>query len=207
MAYVAVGYRLTKEATHPAQVNDALSAVKFLAEDAEEWNIDASRIALIGGSAGGQLSMWVAYQEDAPRISAVVSIAGQTDLTQEFLETINPGLLRNPMLYRVFGTTADGMSDPEVQRSARHFSPITHMSKDSPPTFFIVGQEKPREESSPHKWGMHHPKFARHGRDRLRKLGVEAKLLEFDGSLDQFGDVMLAEEMKFLKEKLKPGID
>lgn len=56
---IAVGsieYRLSGEATFPAAVLDCREAVRFLRKHAEEYNILPDKIAVIGGSAGGNLS-------------------------------------------------------------------------------------------------------------------------------------------------------
>lgn len=53
---VSVGYRLAPEHKHPAQVEDAESALDWIVNNAAEINSDSSRIAVAGDSAGGNLS-------------------------------------------------------------------------------------------------------------------------------------------------------
>lgn len=56
---IAVGsieYRLSGEAIFPAAVLDCREAVRFLRKNAEEYNVLPDKIAVIGGSAGGNLS-------------------------------------------------------------------------------------------------------------------------------------------------------
>ncbi|MCC8137994.1 MAG: alpha/beta hydrolase [Clostridiales bacterium] len=56
---IAVGsieYRLSGEAIFPAAVLDCREAVRFLRRNAAEYELDPNRIAVIGGSAGGNLS-------------------------------------------------------------------------------------------------------------------------------------------------------
>lgn len=48
-------YRLSGEATFPAAVLDVRQAIRFIRKHADEYRIDAGRIAVIGGSAGGNL--------------------------------------------------------------------------------------------------------------------------------------------------------
>jgi acetyl esterase/lipase len=204
LACVAVGYRLSLETPHPAQIEDVMAAVRFVTENAETWNIDPARLATVGGSAGGQLAMWVAYQDDAPEIAAVVSVAGQTDLTQEFLDSLNPELKRNNMLLQLFGVAGspEGLLSPGVQEEVRRFSPITHMTADDPPTAFIVWDEGLRPEKPDPRWGLHHAAFAERGKQRLDELGVEAKLVLLDQASADFGERLIAEEVEFLKKHL-----
>ncbi|MBV8977497.1 MAG: alpha/beta hydrolase [Alphaproteobacteria bacterium] len=61
-AVIAVDYRLAPEHKFPAAVDDALSAIDWIAAHAGEIGIDAGRIAVGGDSAGGALAAVVAQQ-------------------------------------------------------------------------------------------------------------------------------------------------
>lgn len=56
MAAASLEYRLSGEAVFPAAVLDCRQAVRFLISHADEYKIDTNRIAVIGGSAGGNLA-------------------------------------------------------------------------------------------------------------------------------------------------------
>lgn len=55
-AVASINYRLSQEATWPAQLEDLKSAFAFLREHAAKYGYDAGRIASFGASAGGHLS-------------------------------------------------------------------------------------------------------------------------------------------------------
>lgn len=53
---ISVGYRLAPEFKHPAQIEDAWSALNWLIANGESINADLNRIAVAGDSAGGNLA-------------------------------------------------------------------------------------------------------------------------------------------------------
>ena len=89
-----ISYRLTGEAPFPAAVNDAKCAIRWLRANAEQYGADPEKIGVLGGSAGGHLSMMVGYSSDvlelegdgghedvSSRVQAVVKLYGPTALT------------------------------------------------------------------------------------------------------------------------------
>lgn len=72
--YVAatIQYRLTGEAAWPAQIDDVRAALGWLKAHADELGLDADRIAVSGGSAGGHLAAMAALTGDAPAQAAVL---------------------------------------------------------------------------------------------------------------------------------------
>ena len=55
-AVVAVNYRLSSEATFPAQIHDVKAAVRWIRAEAGRYGFDPGRIAAWGGSAGAYLA-------------------------------------------------------------------------------------------------------------------------------------------------------
>lgn len=56
IAFVSVDYRLNSEAAFPAQIYDVKAAVRFVRAHADEYGLDAERIAVAGSSAGAHLA-------------------------------------------------------------------------------------------------------------------------------------------------------
>jgi acetyl esterase len=80
---ISVDYRLAPEHPFPAAFDDCEFAVHWAAREAARWGGDASRLAIGGDSAGGNLSAAVAAalcdDPDAPRLSAALLIYGVFD--------------------------------------------------------------------------------------------------------------------------------
>ncbi len=89
---VDVAYRLFPEADVVGMVADAKRAVAWVRGHAADLGIDRDRMVLVGGSAGGHLSLLTAYGHDDPvltppelagsdlRVCAVASLYGQVGL-------------------------------------------------------------------------------------------------------------------------------
>jgi len=60
-AVASINYRYSHQALFPGALHDVKEAVRFFRANAHEFGIDPQRIAVAGGSAGGHLSMMVAY--------------------------------------------------------------------------------------------------------------------------------------------------
>src|SRR6266403_1546740 len=71
---ISVDYRLAPEHKFPAAVDDAITATRFIADNARQFGIDASRLTVGGDSAGGNLAAVVAI---AARDGNGPDIAGQ----------------------------------------------------------------------------------------------------------------------------------
>jgi acetyl esterase len=79
---VSVDYRLAPEHKFPAAVDDAIASTKWIADNAKQFGIDASRLMVGGDSAGGNLAAVVAIAArdgNGPDIAGQVLIYPATD--------------------------------------------------------------------------------------------------------------------------------
>lgn len=139
----AINYRLAPEYKFPAQIEDAKCAVRFLRAHAEYFNIDANRIGVYGGSAGGHLAALLGLTDsqagfdgdggwinESSKVEAVVDFSGPTDLMNWKIRTDKKRL---QTAEDVFGATDD--NDPIL----RFASPINYVSSNVPPFLIIHG--------------------------------------------------------------------
>lgn len=147
LSVVAVEYRFTDVAVHPAQVEDCARAVQFVRTKAEAWNLDADRIGVCGGSAGGHLSLWVALHDDvakagsadpvereSSRVACAISFAGPTDWG--LLKTMKHG---HPAYRQLIGYAPGTPAEEMDAAKVADVSPITFATKDDPPVLLVHG--------------------------------------------------------------------
>jgi acetyl esterase len=98
---VAVGYRLAPESPPPAQFDDAYAATAWVSRNAEDLEVDADRLAVIGDSAGGSLAAAVALaarDRGGPAICAQVLL--YPGLDRDMSAPSITSLIDAPMLAR-----------------------------------------------------------------------------------------------------------
>lgn len=76
-AAATVSYRLSGEAPYPAAIHDIKQAVRWLRTKALNYRIDAQRIAIAGGSAGGQIAALVGMTNNQPAFDPDAGHAAQ----------------------------------------------------------------------------------------------------------------------------------
>ena len=184
ISVASINYRLTTDAGFPAQMLDAARAVQFLRSKAQEWNLDPARVAASGGSAGGGISLWLAFHDDladpksedlverqSTRLTCAAVQGAQTSYDPRFFKSHFKGQV--PLATK--GITGlfklkDGESlnpPPEKARLMEEASPITHATADDPPVLL----EYDRSLTLP--CDIHHPVFGQVLKARLDELKVD----------------------------------
>jgi acetyl esterase/lipase len=194
---------LSQESSFPAQINDCKGAVRWLRANAARYGLDPNRFAAWGASAGGHLvallgtSGGVAELEgpvnglkESSRVQAVVDWFGPTDLPQmgNFPSDIQHNAPDSPESKLIGGPIL------ENQDKARKASPITYVSKDSPPFLIMHGD---RDRVVPFNQGEE--LYA-----ALKKAGVDATFIPVKGAGHGFGGPEVTTSVRgFLKRTLK----
>jgi acetyl esterase/lipase len=148
-AGVSVGYRLSGEATWPAQVHDVKAAIRWVRANAAKYHFDPDKIAVAGGSAGGHLVALLGtsggvdslegdlgpYRGTSSRVTCVVDQFGPSELLAmgDYPSQLKHNAPDSPESKLVGGPVQ------ERKETARAASPITYVSKDDPPFLIIHG--------------------------------------------------------------------
>jgi acetyl esterase/lipase len=174
-AVFAIEYRHAPAFTFPAQLEDVRAALAFIHANANRYDADPDRIALLGRSAGGQLALLAAYETGPVPIRGVISIYGPTNLTRGYQELPWP----DPIDVRLTLATYLGGSPAQLPDRYLAASPFTYADRPVPPTLLIQGQRD----------HVVKPVFARALFEKLRASGNRASLLEIPWAEHSFDEV------------------
>ncbi len=134
-AVAAMSYRFAPEYPHPAASEDVHAAIHFLEGNARKLGVDASRIALIGRSAGAQLALLAAYTERDPAIRGVIGFYPPTDQLFGYEHPSNTRIFSSSSVLRVFL----GGTPQTVPVAYQSSSPINFVGPSTVPTLLIHG--------------------------------------------------------------------
>ena len=153
-AIASVDYRLSMQAVFPAQVHDIKAAIRFLRANAGTLHINATKIAIIGSSAGGHLAALVGvtngnqelegkvgeHLDQSSDVQVIVSFFGASNLETILAQSTPKGReFRLSALKLLLGDTPDKKSE-----LAKLASPVTHLDKNDPPLLLIHGDADPQ---------------------------------------------------------------
>jgi acetyl esterase/lipase len=150
--------------TVPEIVEDIHRAVRFIRYHAKDYHIDPDRLGITGGSAGGHLSLMIGTAGTAgdpkakdpvdrvsSRVQAVAcffpptdflnygkegAVLGAKNMDRRFKAAIDFQIFDTDE--RIFKRVTDEKKEMDL---LREISPITHISRDDPPTLIIHGDK------------------------------------------------------------------
>lgn len=190
VAFAAINYRFLSADT-PLQdiLRDGARAIQFIRSKASEWNIDKTRVAAYGGSAGAGTSMWIAFHDDladpassdpvlreSTRLVCVGSNQPQfsydflkwTDLFGEDAIQKFGGRYRAPENYGF--KTVEELRGPAGLKVRAGCDMMALMSKDDPPLYLSSTLPDLALENT--NQFLHHPKHAQQLLERAREVGL-----------------------------------
>lgn len=218
ISVASINYRLSQHAAYPAPMHDGARAIQYLRLRAKEWNLDPTAIAATGGSAGGGISLWVAFHDDlqnpssehpllrkSSRLACAAGLGAQSSYDpHEMARVIGKFLWDHPGLEPFYGIPRARWSTPQARRVFADASPITHLTVDDPPVFLAYDQPNlPLGQRMPLLQGAHHPRFGTYLRERARSLGVNVTVRMKEDYRGEAVPRMLAEMVNFFREHLR----
>lgn len=146
---ISLDYRLAPEHKAPAAYDDCIAAVGWVLDHAGELGGDATRVAVGGESAGGNLSALLA-QHFGPRLAAQVLVCPGTDFS-----TDHPSRLENGVGYLLTKATMDWFAEhyvgdsglePTDVRLSPLLAPAAVLATTAPALVITTGYDPLRDE-------------------------------------------------------------
>ena len=137
-------YRLSTEALYPAAVFDLKAAIRWIHANAKEYNVDTSRIAALGFSAGGELAAFLGATNGNKKFEGnecLLDQSGNIDAIVDMdgiLAFIHPESGEgDDSRSKSAATNWFGYSKTENSELWKEGSPLTYVGSTTPPTLFI----------------------------------------------------------------------
>jgi acetyl esterase/lipase len=147
IAVASIDYRLSGEATWPAQLHDAKAAVRWLRARAGDLGVDPGRVAAWGESAGGHLAALLGLTAGDAELEGEVGVTGPSSAVDAVIAWYAPS--------DVAAVAPDKGADPADPTSreaqllgaaptaaperARQASPLSHVTPAAPPFLLLHG--------------------------------------------------------------------
>jgi acetyl esterase/lipase len=166
VSVAAINYRYTTQAGDiqpPVAVpmGDAARAVQFIRSKANEWNLDKTRIAGAGASAGACTVLWLALHEDmaqpnsydpvareSTRLWCAATINAQTSLDPKQMKEWTPNSRYGAHAFGLNNFTEFLAERERILPWITEYSPYSHLSDNDPPLYLFykrapaLGQEQ-----------------------------------------------------------------
>lgn len=198
---VSIDYRLAPETKLDLIIEDIRDAVDWVRTKSSEWyDFDTNHIAVMGGSAGGYLSLLVGTMDIKPQ--AIVSFYGYGDILGEWLAQPSEYYCRKPIINRnnaseyvgageitegswerfnfylycrqqgdwVYEVT--GMDRINDREELLKYIPIEHVTAEYPPTLLLHGDH---DTDVPYEQSVIMY-------EKLKEYGVTTKLVTIEGA-------------------------
>ena len=178
-AWYSIDYRLAPDFRFPQAIEDVYSAIRWVKAHAAEYRVDASKIMIIGESAGGFLVNYAGTHETPDtKVAAVVDIYGPVDygrlaeMRRDHPERFNMAAINrhaaNGGGIHFFGAE---QLDAAGLAKLRAISPIAAVHKGMPP-FLCIHGDKDYQVSYEQSLAM---------ADAMRQVGAACELITVEG--------------------------
>jgi acetyl esterase/lipase len=223
ISVVSVEYRSIRDSMNDGLVPpvkgpmvDCARALQFTRSKAKEWNLDKTKVALAGGSAGACTSLWIAFHDDlaAPnsadpiarestRVTCAAVSGAQTTLDPKQMRDWTPNSKYGAHAFGIVGDTKKKQSSFDAFYDAREkimpwikeYSPYELVSRDDPPVglFYSAPPNLGKDEKDP----THTANFGVKLKEHCDAIKAPCELV-YPGA----PDVKHPKEIDFIKAKL-----
>lgn len=147
---VSINYRLAPADKYPAAVDDSLTAVQYVINNAEEYLVDVKNIFIMGASAGGNLTLTTGLQlfnkqeKSNYEIKGLAPLCPVTDITSIWFDsqdkTMKYSFLARTMTKK---TIMDYIGTLPTSTSFQPYDASYYLLDKIPPIYFQLGEFDP----------------------------------------------------------------
>lgn len=178
-------------------LEDAARAIQFIRHHAKQWNIEPTRIAVTGGSAGACSTLWLNFHDDLADPNSGDPIKRQSTkpfcvATSGAQTSLDPKQILEWIPNSIYGGHAFGFiwdkSDftveirsflkhrEEVLSWIKEYSPYELVTSDDPPVYLYYGVDRP-QKGTEQKDPTHTSNYGALLEEKLKRVGVEYELV------------------------------
>ena len=139
IAAFVLRYRLGPRYHHPIELGDAQRAIRTLRAHAAEWQLDSTRIGIMGFSAGGHLAMSASTIFD-PGNSNAADVVDRASSRPDF-SVLGYPVISMTASWTHLGSKRNLLGDAADRNQARQLSGELNVTKHTPPTFIFQTNE------------------------------------------------------------------
>ena len=193
VSVAVINYRFMNEPPYGilGSMTDSKRCLQYIRYNAKKYNIDKSRIACSGGSAGAGTALWLAFSDDmadhngddpieheSTRLTCAGAFATQSTYdVYQWDKIIGLPLNNTPekmhSIARAFGfKTVESLSKPRAEIVRKELDFISKMNINSSP-FFVYNKQKGGIPTTADELN-HHPNHAKALKRKAEEVGLEA---------------------------------
>ena len=215
ISVAALNYRFVDQAIQEnveppvkAPLHDAARCLQFIRSKSNPWNIDPTKIAATGGSAGACSSLWLAFHDDLCEPTSDDPVARQSTrlccaAVKGAQTSLDPKQMKEWTPNSKYGGHAFGFLDFKTFLKSRdtilpllaEYSPYSLVTKDDPPVYLIYSA--PPSLGQDQRDPTHTSNFGVKLKDHCQENDVSCELV-YPGA----PDILHADTTAFLVEKL-----
>jgi len=227
ISVVSVEYRTIKDSTADGLVPpvkgpmfDCARALQFTRSKAKEWNLDKTKVALAGGSAGACTSLWLAFHDDladpksddpiareSTRVTCAAVGGAQTTLDPKQMREWTPNSKYGAHAFGIVWDAKQKLSSFDMFYAERErilpwikeYSPYELVSRDDPPValFYSTPPNLGKDEKDP----THTANFGVKLKEHCDRMKAPCELI-YPGA----PNVIHATDSDYIKATLRPEL-
>jgi acetyl esterase len=206
VAVMAINYSLMPQHLYPQAYKDAARAIQFARSNAKAWNLDKTKVAAMGSSAGGLTSLWIGFHDDladprsddpvlreSTRLSSMAVWSAQTTLVADVVgPKVGSATLKHSFYTgKFFGMKQADMQTDKAKQLTKEASPLSHLTRDDPPVWaYYSVADKPQTDETTVSDAIHHPYFGKVMKEEMDKLKIECRIRHKDDGKTVNDDVV-----------------